>query len=244
VQVDGAILLLDLESGSLAAGSDIRLSIGVWDAARGGIRVGGDHIVITGGGGPDSPLVVYGDTSQDGVWYSGEASAPLESRVRFGPKPFPTFDPDFYGDSLILHRHVHLGIAVDLDRDGLVVAVIREAQRRSVAELAAAIAELSRRARSGALRPEELAGSTYTLSNSGTFGTFITAPIINPPEVAILSLDAVQKRPVVIEGEHGDALAVRPIGVLAQSFDHRAFDGANSAPFLAPQPTHLAQPDW
>ncbi|HEV7799751.1 MAG TPA: 2-oxo acid dehydrogenase subunit E2, partial [Burkholderiales bacterium] len=82
------------------------------------------------------------------------------------------------------------------------------------------------------LTPDDITGGTYTLSNSGVYGTLITAPIINQPQVAILSTDAVRKKPVVIEAPEGDSIAIRPVGVLAQSFDHRALDGAYAAAFL------------
>jgi 2-oxoglutarate dehydrogenase E2 component (dihydrolipoamide succinyltransferase) len=121
---------------------------------------------------------------------------------------------------------------VDLGFEGLMVPVIRDAREKSVAELARAIHAFAERARGGSIVPDDLAGGTYTISNSGPFGTLITAPIINQPQVAILSTDGVRKKPVVIESAAGDAIAIRPVGVLAQSFDHRAFDGAYSAAFL------------
>ena len=93
-------------------------------------------------------------------------------------------------------------------------------------------------------RPDELSGGTYTLSNSGVFGTLITAPIINQPQVAIMSTDGVKKKPVVIESEQGDSIAIRPVGVLAQTFDHRALDGAYSAAFLREVKTVLETRDW
>jgi len=136
------------------------------------------------------------------------------------------------GDSLIVSRRVHLGIAVDLNHDGLVVPVIRDAQDRSLPALAREIRRLAAGARSSQLRPDDYMQPTYTISNSGVFGTMITAPIVNPPQVAILSTDGVHKKPVVIESDDGDSIAIRPVGVLAQSFDHRAVDGAYSAAFL------------
>ena len=95
-----------------------------------------------------------------------------------------------------------------------------------------------------ALEPDDVAGGTYTVSNSGAFGTLITAPIIRQPEVAILSTDGVRKRPVVVEGPDGESIAIRPVGVLAQCFDHRAFDGAYSAAFLRRVKEILEQRDW
>jgi len=145
---------------------------------------------------------------------------------------FPNLNSSVHGDSLVLHPSVNLGIAVDLGAEGLVAPVIKNADRLSVAQLADAIAEIAQRSRAGKLKPDDFQGGTYTLSNSGTFGTLITAPIINQPQVAILSTDGVRKKPVVIETSEGDAIAIRPVGVLAQSFDHRAVDGAYSAAFL------------
>ena len=136
------------------------------------------------------------------------------------------------GDNLVVSRRVHLGIAVDLNHEGLVVPVIRDAQDRNVAALAREIRRIAVAARSNKLKPDDMSQPTYTISNSGVFGTLITAPIVNPPQVAILSTDGVSKRPVVVEAPEGDSIAVRPVGVLAQSFDHRAVDGAYSAAFL------------
>jgi 2-oxoglutarate dehydrogenase E2 component (dihydrolipoamide succinyltransferase) len=136
------------------------------------------------------------------------------------------------GDNLVVSRRVHLGIAVDLNHEGLVVPVIRDAQDRNVPALAREIRRIAVAARGNKLKPDDLSQPTYTISNSGVFGTLITAPIVNPPQVAILSTDGVSKRPVVVEAPEGDSIAVRPVGVLAQSFDHRAVDGAYSAAFL------------
>jgi 2-oxoglutarate dehydrogenase E2 component (dihydrolipoamide succinyltransferase) len=138
-------------------------------------------------------------------------------------------------DALIVHPRVHLGIAVDLDRQGLVVPVVKDAGGKTVRALAVEIHRLADRARRGQLTPDDVTEGTYTISNSGPFGTLITAPIIHQPQVAILSTDGVRKRPVVIErsaADGGDAIEIRPVGVLAQCFDHRAFDGAYSAAFL------------
>ncbi len=159
-------------------------------------------------------------------------------------RDFPQVNATLAGDDLILHDAVHLGIAVDIDRDGLMVPTIRHAERLTVNGLAAAIMDVSARARAGRLTPSEIGGSTYTLSNSGSFGTLITAPIVNPPEVAILSTDGIRKRPVVVELDGGDVIAIRPIGILAQSFDHRAIDGAYSASFLNRLRQIIETRDW
>ena len=145
---------------------------------------------------------------------------------------FPHLNSSVDGDGLVLHEHVNLAIAVDLGAEGLVAPVIKAAENLSVAQLADAIADIAQRSRTNRLKPDDFSGGTYTLSNSGTFGTLITAPIINQPQVAILSTDGVRKKPVVVETSEGDSIAIRPVGVLAQSFDHRAVDGAYSAAFL------------
>ncbi len=147
-------------------------------------------------------------------------------------RDFPRINAQIEGESLVVHRRINLGIAVDLDFDGLVAPVVKDADRMSLPELARAIRDVSSRARANKLTPDDFTGGTYTISNSGVFGTMITAPIINQPQVAILSTDGVTKKPVVIESEDGESIAIRPVGVLAQSFDHRAIDGAYSAAFL------------
>jgi pyruvate dehydrogenase E2 component (dihydrolipoyllysine-residue acetyltransferase) len=145
---------------------------------------------------------------------------------------FPHLNATFNGDSLTVHRRIHLGIAVDLGGEGLVVPVVKDAPSKSIPQLAREIHDFATRARANRLKPDEIAGGTYTITNNGAFGTLITAPIINPPQVAILSTDAVRKKPWVIESPEGDAIAIRPVGMLAQTFDHRAVDGAYSAAFL------------
>jgi pyruvate dehydrogenase E2 component (dihydrolipoamide acetyltransferase) len=160
--------------------------------------------------------------------------------IRDNPHVNATID----GEALVVYRRVNLAIAVDLDFDGLVAPVIKDAQDLSLQELARAIRDVSERARTNRLAPEDFQGGTYTISNSGVFGTMITAPIINQPQVAILSTDGISKKPVVIEGEDGDAIAIRPVGVLAQSFDHRAIDGAYSAAFLARVREIIQTKDW
>ena len=157
---------------------------------------------------------------------------------------FPNLNSSVDGDSLVLHPSVNLAIAVDLGPEGLVAPVIKRAEALSVAELADAIQEVAGRARQGRLKPDDLAGGTYTLSNNGSFGTLITAPIINQPQVAILSTDGVRKKPIVIEAPEGDSIAIRPVGILAQSFDHRAVDGAYSGAFLARVKKLLEQKRW
>jgi len=139
---------------------------------------------------------------------------------------------------------VNLGIAVDLDHAGLVVPVVRDAEQLTVVGLATAIARLTDKARAGQLAMTDLENGTYSISNNGSFGTLLTAPIVNAPQVAVLSMDAVTKRPVVVETDDGAVIVPRPVGVIGQSFDHRAFDGAYSASFLKRLKSILETRDW
>jgi 2-oxoglutarate dehydrogenase E2 component (dihydrolipoamide succinyltransferase) len=157
---------------------------------------------------------------------------------------YPRLNASFNGDHLLLHRRVNLGIAVDLNLEGLLVPVVKDASVKSLPALARAINDVAVRARESRLRPDDMTEGTYTITNNGASGTLITAPIISPPQVAVLSTDAVRKRTVVIESAGRDEIAVRPVGVLAQSFDHRAVDGAYSAAFLNEVKTLIETRDW
>lgn len=146
---------------------------------------------------------------------------------------------------LLVHRDVHLGIAVDLDHQGLVVPVVRHADTKRLVTLGAEIADLADRAHARQLTPDDFAGGTFTITNPGPFGTAISAPIIHQPQVAILSTDGVKRRPVVVELDDGtDTIAIHAVGMLGLSFDHRAFDGAYAAAFLARVREILERRDW
>jgi len=137
------------------------------------------------------------------------------------------------GDNVVYHRDVHLGMAVALDW-GLIVPVIRNADEKSIVGLARASQDLAERARSKRLKPEEIAGGTFTVTNPGVFGSLFGTPIIPQPQVAILGVGTIEKRPVVVTDERGnDALGIRTCGYLALSFDHRLIDGADADKFLA-----------
>ncbi len=129
---------------------------------------------------------------------------------------------------------VHLGIAVSLGEDGLIVPVVHDAQDLAPEGIAKRIRDLAKRARSKELVPDDVAGATFTITNPGQYGAIMATPIINQPQVAILDLEAVVKRPVVVTDEDGnDSIAIRPICILGLSWDHRALDGALAAQFLA-----------
>jgi 2-oxoglutarate dehydrogenase complex dihydrolipoamide succinyltransferase (E2) component len=143
----------------------------------------------------------------------------------------PVLNASIEDEEIVYHDDVNLGIAVALD-EGLIVPVIRKAQRLSLEGMAAAIADLAARARERRLEPDEVGGGTFTITNPGQFGAVLATPIINQPQVAILDLEAIVKRPVVIEQDGAEAIAIRPISYLCMSWDHRALDGAEAARFL------------
>ncbi len=157
---------------------------------------------------------------------------------------FPQINARFAGDSVILSHDVNLGVAVDLSHKGLVVPIVRNAGDLTLIGLAKAMNRQIEKARSGKLSPDDLAGGTYSISNNGAFGTTFTAPIINAPQVAILSTDAIKLKPAVVSTPQGIFLAARLIGMVGQSFDHRAFDGAYSAAFLSSLKRILEERDW
>jgi 2-oxoglutarate dehydrogenase dihydrolipoamide succinyltransferase (E2 component) len=144
---------------------------------------------------------------------------------------YPVLNASIDDEEIVYHDEVNLGIAVALDK-GLIVPVVRRAPRLSVEGLAVAISDVAQRARAGDLHPDEVHGGTFTITNPGQFGAVLATPIINQPQVAILDLEAVVKRPVVVSGTDGDAIAIRPMTYLCMSWDHRALDGAVAARFL------------
>jgi pyruvate/2-oxoglutarate dehydrogenase complex dihydrolipoamide acyltransferase (E2) component len=149
-------------------------------------------------------------------------------------RDYPALNAWLEDDRYTQHQGVNLGIAVSLGEDGLIVPVIHGAHQLSVEGLAARIRDLARRARARQLSPDEVRGGTFTITNPGQYGSIMATPIINQPQVAILDLEAVIKRPVVVTSSDGsDSISIRPMTILGLSWDHRALDGAMSAQFLA-----------
>ncbi len=149
------------------------------------------------------------------------------------------------GDELVRHRHVNLGVAVDLDFEGLIVPVIHHAEAMRTEAIAKTLHDLAGRARDHHLSGDDIAGGTFTLTNAGAYGTALTVPIINPPQVAILSTDGIAPRPTAVpDPDGGFAVAVRPTGHLSLSFDHRANDGAYASAFLDFVRRELQTRDW
>ena len=158
---------------------------------------------------------------------------------------FPNLNASIEGDNLIVHNYVDLGVAVDLQFQGLLVPVVRSADSKRLRAIAREIFDLATRARRRKLTPDEIQGGTFTISNNGSAGSVLTMPIINQPQVAILSTDAIVRKPVVAQLSDGsESIAIHPVGNLAMSWDHRAFDGAYAAGFLAKIKQVLETQDW
>jgi 2-oxoglutarate dehydrogenase E2 component (dihydrolipoamide succinyltransferase) len=158
---------------------------------------------------------------------------------------FPHLNASIEGDNLIVHSYVDLGIAVDLDYAGLLVPVVRSADAKRLRAIAREIHDLASRARGRKLSPDEINGGTFTLSNNGSAGALIAMPIINQPQVAILSTDAIVRKPVVVAMSDGsESIAIHPMGHLSMSWDHRAFDGAYAGRFLSRVKQILETQDW
>ncbi len=152
---------------------------------------------------------------------------------------------DLEAGTRIDHKAVHLGVAVDLASKGLLVATVRDADGQTLKRLARNIRTMAVKTRDGDVTPDEISGSTFTITNPGPFGSFMSAPIINLPNVAILSTDTVAKRPAVVSLPDGtDMIAVRHIGYLGLTWDHRAFDGSTAVLFLDRIRKNLETWDW
>src|SRR5450759_3459684 len=148
-------------------------------------------------------------------------------------KEFPQVNASIDGENIVYHKDVHLGMAVALDW-GLIVPVIRNADEKSILGLARASQDLAERARTKRLKPEEIHGGTFTVTNPGVLGSLFGPPMIVKPQVAILGVGAIEKRPVVVTDPNGsDSIGIRTMGYLALSFDHRLIDGAVADQFMA-----------
>ncbi len=157
-------------------------------------------------------------------------------------RAFPTVNSsiDIEAKTMTLHPYVNLGIAVDLDQQGLVVPVVKDADSLNMRGIAKKVTELAGAARSKKLGAEDMKGSTFTITNPGPFASYASSPIINQPNVAILCTDGVKRRPVAI----GDAIAIHPTGIIGLVYDHRAFDGSTASLFLMHIRDSLEQRNW
>ena len=149
----------------------------------------------------------------------------------------PIVNASIDGDDIVYHRRVHLGIAVSTPR-GLVVPVVRNAERRSLADIERTLAGLAERARAGKLAPDDLASGTFTITNGGVFGSLLSTPILNPPQSGILGMHKIEERPIAVKGQ----VVIRPMMYVALSYDHRLVDGAQAVTFLVRVKEQLEDP--
>ena len=221
-------------------------------------KLTGSHMVMSKGVSPHAFSVVEVDFANVDVTRN-EVKAEWKASEGFGLtylpfitravvealEEFPHLNASVSEDDLIVHNFIDIGIAVDLDYQGLLVPVVRAAETKRLRAIAREINDLAGRARSRKLSPDEISGGTFTISNNGSAGSVLTMPIINQPQVAILSTDAIIRKPVVVHtADGGEAISIHPVGNLAMAWDHRAFDGAYAANFLVTIKQVLETRDW
>jgi 2-oxoglutarate dehydrogenase E2 component (dihydrolipoamide succinyltransferase) len=199
----------------------------------------GDHMVRSLQTAAHCTTVVEADMSAVEAARGRLSYLPFVARATIAAlREYPMLNATLEGERFTVHESVNLGIAVSLGENGLIVPVIKDAHELSHEGLATRIKDLAERARSKRLTPDEVQGGTFTITNPGAFGALLATPIINQPQVAILDLEAVTKRPVVV---NGDSIAIRPMTYLCMSWDHRALDGALAAQFLSSVRSHLEE---
>jgi len=155
-------------------------------------------------------------------------------------RELPVVNSAWGEQGIIVKKDIHVGVATALE-DGLLVPVVRHADRKGLTQLAKEVADLAERARSKKLSPEEVLGGTFTITNHGGFGSLFSTPIIHQPQIAILGVGAIQNRAMVMNNE---AIAIRPMGYLSLSFDHRVIDGATADQFMSKVKGYLEQSQW
>ena len=160
-------------------------------------------------------------------------------------RDYPHLNASVGENALVVHHEIHLGIAVDLANEGLIVPVIHNADGQSLRGIARSISDLAGRARSKRLGADDIAGGTFTITNPGPYGTFLTYPIIAQPQIAILSTDGIRRKPVVVDYPDGtEAIAIHSVGMIGLAFDHRAVDGAYAAAFVRDVAKVIETRDW
>ncbi|MEC8401049.1 MAG: dihydrolipoamide acetyltransferase family protein [Bacteroidota bacterium] len=204
-----------------------------------------DHMVRSVQTSPHVTSFVEADVTNLVLWRNANKKAFQEKfgeKLTFTPliaeaiikaiRDFPGVNASVDGDKILIHKAIHLGMAAALPSGNLIVPVIKHADQYNLQGLARQVNDLASRARAGKLTPDDIAGGTYTMSNVGTFGNVMGTPIINQPQVGILALGAIRKRPAVLETEHGDVIAVRHMMFLSHSYDHRVVDGMLGGSFV------------
>lgn len=204
-----------------------------------------DHMVMSKRTSPHVTSFVEADVTNIVNWRNrvkGEFEKKYGEKITFTPifmeavvqaiREFPGVNASVDGDRIIIRKNINLGMATALPSGNLIVPVIKNADMMNLAGLTKSVNDLAARARIGKLSPDEVSGGTYTLTNVGSFGNVMGTPIINQPQVAILAVGAIRKKPAVIETEYGDVIAIRHMMFLSHSYDHRVVDGAMGGSFV------------
>lgn len=204
-----------------------------------------DHMVMSKRTSPHVTSFVEADVTNIVNWRNrvkNEFERKYGEKITFTPifmeavvqaiREFPGVNASVDGDKIILRKNINLGMATALPSGNLIVPVIKNADMMNLAGLTKSVNDLANRARVGKLQPDEVSGGTYTLTNVGSFGNVMGTPIINQPQVAILAVGAIRKKPAVIETEYGDVIAIRQMMFLSHSYDHRVVDGAMGGSFV------------
>jgi 2-oxoglutarate dehydrogenase E2 component (dihydrolipoamide succinyltransferase) len=160
-------------------------------------------------------------------------------------REYPYMNASVGEGELVVHHRVNLAVAVDINFEGLLAPVVKDADGKRLRAIAREIVDLAKRTRSKQLSADDIMDGTFTITNAGSYGTMMQFPIINQPQVAILSTDGVKRKPVVITDEHGaESIGIHSVGILALAWDHRAFDGAYAAAFLNRLREIIETHDW
>ena len=204
-----------------------------------------DHMVRSVATSPHVTSFVEADVTNMVLWRNANKKAfeqKFGEKLTFTPliaeaivkaiRDFPGVNASVDGDKILIHKAIHLGMAAALPSGNLIVPVIKHADQYNLQGLARQVNDLANRARLGKLSPDDIQGGTYTMSNVGTFGNVMGTPIINQPQVAIMALGAIRKRPAVLETAQGDVIAIRHMMFLSHSYDHRVVDGMLGGSFV------------
>jgi 2-oxoglutarate dehydrogenase E2 component (dihydrolipoamide succinyltransferase) len=208
-------------------------------------RLIADHMVMSKRTSPHVTSFVEVDMTNIVNWRNrvkGEFERKYGEKITFTPvimeavaqaiREFPGVNASVDGDKVILRKNINLGMATALPSGNLIVPVIKNADMMNLAGLTKNVNDLANRARNNKLQPDEIQGGTYTITNVGSFGNVMGTPIINQPQVAILAVGAIRKKPAVLETEFGDVIAIRHMMFLSHSYDHRVVDGAMGGSFV------------
>jgi len=215
-----------------------------------------DHMVYSKHTSPHVTAYVEADLTELVKWRNAHKVAFQEKygeKLTFTPlfveavanavKDYPMINVSVDGENIIVKEHINIGMATALPSGNLIVPVVKDADKKELQDIAANVNALATKARENNLKPEDIQGSTFTISNVGTFGSLMGTPIINQPEVAILALGIIKKRAEVIETDKGDEIAIRSMMYLSLSFDHRVVDGYLGGSFLRRIADNLEQFD-